>query len=540
VSEWVSEWVRSPLAYVSLKYGKHEPQLSTVNPMGTLNRRKLLTWGLAGTVATVSYRCAGLPFGSSRPSRLPSASLPISHRSEAGLLDLALQAQAQAVPLGRQTATLLTYNGQVPGPTWEAKAGDTVRIHFTNQLTQPTNLHFHGLHIPPTGNADNVFLSVPSGGTQIYEFEIPAQHPGGLFWYHPHQHGVVAEQVFGGLAGPIIIRGAVDEIPEVQAAEEAIAVLQDFDLDGGGQVQEPLPIFRRWGRQGGLVTVNGIVGPSFTIPQAGLLRLRLLNASPSRIYRLHLENHPWYLIGLDGGTLPEPVAIEADLVLSPGERADILVPGSQEPNEYALISRPYDRGIAEMMGQMGIQGDEIDTTPVAIAHLQYGEPTTAAPLPKTLIPAIALPEPTIRREFILDHGIDSDNAFLINGNGFDHHRIDTKVQLDTVEEWTLINKAGMDHPFHIHTNPFQVVKQNDQPFPYLVWKDVINVKPYESVVLRIAFTHFSGQSVYHCHILDHEDQGMMGILEIIDAAAGEMWRDTPTEVALRDRSCLYV
>ncbi|MGK7888033.1 MAG: multicopper oxidase family protein, partial [Leptolyngbyaceae cyanobacterium] len=456
----------------------------------------------------------GLTFDNARTSKLSANSSPVVYRSESGLLDLALRSQKQQVAIGNRTATLLAYNGQVPGPILEARPGETVRIRFTNQLEQPTNLHFHGLHIPPTGNADNVFLSVPTGETQVYEFEIPSQHPGGLFWYHPHQHGLVAAQVFGGLAGALVIRGQVDEIPEVQAADEAILVLQDFDIDDGGQLREPLPVFRRWGRQGNLMTVNGTVRPTLTVPQSGLLRLRLLNASPSRIYQLRLDNHPWYLMGLDGGTLPEPVELETDLILAPGERADLLVPGTREPDTYTLLSRPYDRGIAEMMASMGHQQDGIDTAPYAIAHLQYGDSAVDVPLPQTLIPAIALPEPTQRREFVLDHGIDSGSAFLINGQGFNHHRIDTKVQLGTVEEWTIINKAGMDHPFHVHTNPFQVINQNSQPFPFQVWKDVVNIKAYESVDLRMAFTDFPGKSVYHCHILDHEDQGMMGILEI--------------------------
>ncbi|MEO1068718.1 MAG: multicopper oxidase family protein, partial [Cyanobacteria bacterium J06638_6] len=426
------------------------------------------------------------------------------------------------VPLGTQRATLLTYNGQMPGPILEAKAGDTIRIEFENQLVQTTNLHFHGLHIPPTSNADNIFLAIPTGETQLYEFVVPEHHPGGLFWYHPHHHGVVAEQVFGGLVGPLVIRGEVDDIPEIQAAEEAILVLQDFDLTRQGQPREPMPIFRKWGRQGNLITVNGQILPKLTIPQSGLLRVRLLNASPSRIYRLRLDNHPWHLIGLDGGTLPEPVELEADLILAPGERADILVPGTRKPDSYALLSLPYDRGIADMMGGgMGHHHQRragLDDRPRAIAQLQYGEITTEVSLPKTLLPTPALREPIRRRDFVLDHGMDHGASFLINGRGFDHNRVDTNVQLGTVEDWRIINQAGMDHPFHIHTNAFQVLHHNDQPAPFQIWKDVVNVKAYETVDLRIAFTDFPGKTVYHCHILDHEDQGMMGILEVQPAS----------------------
>jgi FtsP/CotA-like multicopper oxidase with cupredoxin domain len=469
----------------------------------------ILAGGALGSVAL--SRCAARVTPAPERSRLTS---------QGGRLTADITATEQTVTLAGRSAQLLAYNQQVPGPLWEAQAGDTVQVNFTNRLAAPTNLHFHGLHISPTGNADNAFLKVPPGERQLYEFTLPAKHPGGLFWYHPHYHGLVAEQVFGGLAGAFVIRGEVDQIPEIQAAEEAILVLQDFDLDRQGNRREPMPMFRRWGREGNLITVNGDRAPTLKIPQSGLLRLRLLNASPSRIYRLRLANHPWHLIGLDGGTLTAPVELEDDLILAPGERADLLVAGDREPDSYALMSLPYDRGIADMMG--GLQGDERDRVEmgeVKVAQLNYGEAIAEVPLPQALISATAIPEPIRKREFVLDHGIDVGQYFLINGRGFDHHRIDTTVELGTVEDWRIINQAGMDHPFHIHTNAFQVISRNGTPDPLQVWKDVVNVKPYEFVDIRMAFTDFPGKTVYHCHILDHEDQGMMGILEIQQPAA---------------------
>lgn len=462
---------------------------------------------------------AGGALGSVALSRCASQVAPPPERSrltsQGGLFTADITATEQTVAIAGRSAQLLAYNQQVPGPLWEAQAGDTVQINFTNGLSAPTNLHFHGLHISPTGNADNAFLKVPAGEQQQYEFTIPEKHPGGLFWYHPHYHGLVAEQVFGGLAGAFVIRGEVDQIPEIRAAEEAILVLQDFDLDRQGNRREPMPMFRRWGREGNVITVNGDRAPNLTIPRSGLLRLRLLNASPSRFYRLRLENHPWHLIGLDGGTLPEPVELEDDLILAPGERADLLVAGDREPDRYTLMSLPYDRGIADMMEGMPDDGrDRIETGAVKIAQLNYGEAIAEVPLPTALLPIAPTSEPVRKREFVLDHGIDVGQYFLINGRGFDHHRIDTTVELGTAEDWRIINKAGMDHPFHIHTNAFQVLSRNGKPDPFLVWKDVVNVKPYEFVDLRMAFTDFPGKTVYHCHILDHEDQGMMGILEI--------------------------
>lgn len=435
--------------------------------------------------------------------------------SQDGLFSINLTASEQTVQVAGRSAQLLAYNQQVPGPLWEINAGDTVEINFRNQLATPTNLHFHGLHIPPTGTADNPFLSIPTGESQIYRFQIPEQHPGGLFWYHPHHHGSVAEQVFGGLAGAIIVRGTVDSIPEIKAAEEAVLVLQDFDLSRQGKRQDAIALMKRLGRQGSLITINGGRAPDLFIPQGGLTRLRILNASPSRIYRLRLENHPWHLIGLDGGTLPEPVELETDLILAPGNRADLLVAGDRPAGQYSLLSLPYDRGITEMLSGLDQAADTIiQSQPIPIASLTYGEAQSSVPLPKALIPFQPLSNPMQRREFVFDHGIDGHQSFLINGRGFNHHRVDTTVSLGSVEDWVITNRAGMDHPFHIHTNAFQVLRQNGKPAPLTVWQDVVNVKAYESVELRMAFTDFPGKTVYHCHILDHEDQGMMAILDI--------------------------
>ncbi len=138
-------------------------------------------------------------------------------------------------------------------------------------------------------------------------------------------------------------------------------------------------------------------------------------------------------------------------------------------------------------------------------------------MPTVLGTVATLPEPSTVRELVFDHGIDPEthDPFLINGRAFGHHRVDTQVQVGTVEDWVLINKAGMDHPFHLHTNAFQVISRNGQPEPLRAWKDVVNLRPYETVRIRIPFRDFAGKTVYHCHILDHEDQGMMGIVEMV-------------------------
>ena len=363
------------------------------------------------------------------------------------------------------------------------------------------------MHIPITGNADNVFLHIPPGEGLTYEFKIAKNHPAGLFWYHPHLHGLVAEQILGGLAGLFVVRGELDDIREVKAATEQFVVLQDFALDKRGNRLPNSRMSIMTGREGNIITVNGKVNPNFAIPTGKLLRLRILNASPSRFYRLSLENHPFYLIATDGGALTKPVEL-TELLLTPGERADILIQPSQKPGEYRLLNLPYQR-----VG-MGMMGGNFGNKPQVLATVSY--PTQATPsLPTQLIAVEPLPKAQKIRRFKMNHGMipGQGMVFLLNGQPYQSQRIDTSVQLNTIEDWELINTGMMDHPFHVH-NSFQIISRNGQPEPFLAWKDVVLVKPGETVVIRMAFRDFVGKTVYHCHILDHEDLGMMANLDI--------------------------
>ncbi len=268
--------------------------------MHCLSRRQFLTLSASAAGAILLPRCT-----QNQATALSSSII----RSQAGLLKTTLTARLDQIRLGEQSGMLMSYNGQIPGTRLEVRPGDTVKIRFNNQLSQATNLHYHGLHIPPTGNADNIFLQVPSGESLDYEFTIPANHPAGLFYYHPHRHGVVAEQVFAGLGGMIVVRGELDEIPEVKAAQEEFLFLKDFSIGADGTIPSPGHMELMQGREGEILTVNGQINPEFSIPAGSLLRLRMVNASSARFYRLSLEAHPFYLIATDGGAIAEPVEL---------------------------------------------------------------------------------------------------------------------------------------------------------------------------------------------------------------------------------------
>lgn len=460
-----------------------------------------------------------------------SNALPVSQNQpprKSGLSEVFLTAGYSPVNVAGQKARLFNYNSQIPGPVIEVQAGDTVRVHLTNYLTEPTNLHFHGLHISPNGKADNMFLEVPPRERFTYEFVLPQNHPAGTFWYHPHVHGLTAKQIFGGLSGLFLVRGALDLIPEIRAAQEVFLALKDFEIDPNGQMIAPNPMeLMMQGREGSLISVNGMVNPTVPISEGGLLRLRLLNASSSRFYRLAIQDHPLYLIATDGGAVAEPIELR-EVLLAPGERAEVLVRGERPPGQYRLLNLPYSRGGMGMMqggmmnGMMngGMMGQprnrssmETRESANTLATLTYRGKINRLPLPQQLIPIEALPAPQTLRHFTLN----AHMAFTINNQAFNPNRVDTQVRLNTVEDWEITNPGtmmAMDHPFHLHTNAFQIVSRNGKPESFLAWKDTIVVPSGEVVRIRIPFKDFSGKTLYHCHIADHGDRGMMGVIEM--------------------------
>jgi FtsP/CotA-like multicopper oxidase with cupredoxin domain len=443
--------------------------------------------------------------------------------SQGGVLDLSLTAQVGTLSIAGRRATLYSYNGSVPGPRLEIRSGDHLRIRFINNLAELTNLHLHGLHVSPSGNADNVFLEIPPGESQVYEISTPPDHRGGTYWYHPHVHHLIARQVWAGLAGLLILRGELDDIPEIRDANEEFLVLKDFGLDVNGDLLTPDPTPEiMQGREGDLVLVNGELNPTFRIPKHGLLRLRFLNSSVARYYLLQLEDHPMYQIATDCGPIAEPFEIR-ELLLAPGERAEVLVRGERSPGQYRLMNLPYHRFSLGMMGGRGCMmggGSNSSEEPTVLATLQYQESGRPIPLPTRLIPVEPLPEASEQRQFVFSHRMMhmGSDMFTINGVAFDPERTDTVVKVGTVEDWEIVNGGGMmmdfDHPFHIHTNPFQVASENGRKPSFSAWKDVVNVPMGGSVRIRIPFRNFSGRTVYHCHILDHEDLGMMGVVEM--------------------------
>ncbi len=453
--------------------------------MNTYSRRNFLETGMA--------------FAGALSLRAQTLRVETSKRVE-----LTLEARQDWIEVGGRFGHLYAFNGQIPGPIIEANPGDEVSITLLNHLPETTNLHFHGLHVPSTGNADNVMLRVPPQETLNYRFTLPSDHPAGTFWYHPHVHGSAATQVSRGLAGVFIVRGEIDLLPEIQRAPESVLVLQDFDLDAQGEPLEPRIMERINGREGRLITVSGRVSPRINIQRGGWIRLRMVNASSSRFYRMRIEEHPFYVIGTDGGFLSQP-DLQNEILLAPGERMDVMVKGDRPPGEYNIHSLPYRRG------SMGMAGMVLNPATVSLGTLLYnGQAEFSWNLPSKLAYVDPLPQASLRRQFQL--GSAMGMSFTINGRTFKEDRVDTRAVLGAVEDWEFLNPTGMDHPMHIHTNAFQLLRSDGSVIP--AWKDTVLVPARSRVAVRTMFRDFEGVSMYHCHILDHEDLGMMGALEI--------------------------
>ena len=447
----------------------------------SLTRRRFLAAGVS---------LAGGGIGGQSPP------LPDRISSSGGLLETALEARRDLAELlpGLRRGNVYSFSGRVPGPILEARPGDTLRIRFTNSLPEPTNVHWHGLHVSPDNFADNVFLEIEPGETLTYEFRIPVGHPAGAFWYHPHLHGRTARQLGGGMAGRIIVRGDLDEIPEIADAVEHYLVLKDFGIYPDATVSA-----------GPTLTCNGAVNPRLALPQGGLLRLRLLNASIDLYFRLRLENHPWYLMATDGGGIPEPIEL-TELLISPGERAEVLIRGERPPAAYRLLNFAW-----EGQGMAGMPGMTSGDPGSPVCNIAYeGRADREIPLPARLIDVIPLPPPTLPLRALEFRS--SDLSFLINGRPFDHERIDTRVKLNTTEDWEIINADQMDHPVHLHTNFFQILDPGGEP--RRAWSDIMNVRGGTRRRFRVRFTDYPGRTVYHCHRVAHGDLGIMGVIEM--------------------------
>jgi FtsP/CotA-like multicopper oxidase with cupredoxin domain len=415
-------------------------------------------------------------------------------------------------------ANLMTYNGQFPAPTIRVHRGDLLQIHMTNDLPSTnetnylgfqknfTNLHTHGFHVTPQPPGDFVMYSLAHGETREHEYDTSLHRGGTLSFYHPHKHGLVAEQFWAGLVGALITE---DETPVLAGFETHLLILKDITLAGGQPAAHSSMMDYMHGKEGDTVMVNGQVNPRLTIRPGQVQRWRILNASNARFYKLSLEGHTLALVGTDGGLLDQPYP-RSQILMSPGERVDVLVQAGATPGNYRLLALPYAR-----MGMMSSAQVTLMTMTIQGAAAADSIPAIIDPTAvRVNMDTAPLPHRTFTLSMRMGRG-------YINGMDFDVDPFMVMSDQETYEVWTIDNQSGMDHPFHQHVNPAQILSISgaDAAYPPYAsmpaWKDVSLIPAGGSVTLLVPIKDYSGMTMFHCHILEHEDIGMMGMWNIM-------------------------
>ena len=443
--------------------------------------------------------------------------IPIPPAVEGTTFDLAIQHGTSEIFPGIQTQTI-GYNGAQLGTTLILQKGQTVTLNVHNQLGDTTTTHWHGLHLAPK-NDGSPHTPIMAGETWSPSFEV--MDNAATYWYHPHLHGKTLKQVVRGAAGFIIVRDAEEAalaLPRTYGVDDVPLVFQWKTFDAAKQIVE-------LDEQDNEVLVNGVLrGGTLNLP-AQVVRLRLLNGSSHRYFDFGFANSlAFKQIGGDGGLLDAPVSM-TKLVLAPGERAEILVDLSGKEGQNLTLRQfgtqlpqGYPGG-AMMMGGGSMMG-VLDNTDFDLMKIAVAAPTAGA---VTTIPAaltVNTPYPqagAASRTFGLTaQPMMSMDNFFINGAKFDMETVNFTTELGKTEVWTLTNSTMMAHPFHVHGLSFYVVSVNGAAPPANMkgWKDVVTVPPMTgSVKIALRFDDFADPDMpymYHCHILSHEDAGMMG------------------------------
>ncbi|WP_433319103.1 multicopper oxidase family protein [Micromonospora sp. CA-269861] len=410
---------------------------------------------------------------------------------------------------GRLTATAGFDSGFL-GPTLRAKRGEQVQVNVVNRLSQDTNVHWHGMHLPARMDGGPHQLVRPEA---TWSPTWRVNQPAATLWYHPHPHGATEDQVYRGLAGMFILdddREAALPLPRTYGVDDVPVIVQDRSFSGSGQFDKTRNAFAGIGVLGDTLLVNGTVGPYLDV-RTERVRLRLLNASTARTYDFGFsDDRPFALVGTDGGLLDRTARLTR-VRLSPGERAEVVV--DVRPGErVTLRSTPPDLGIGGLSRRSAGGADRFDVLQLRAADTL----TPAPPAPDDLVPMDRL-DPgaavTTRRMEFKGRGI--------NGRSMQMDRIDFAATRGATEVWEVVNSDGAPHNFHVHDVQFQLVSVAGAPPPPELagWKDTIFLPPHRPMRIVLRFADHSDPNLpymYHCHLLWHEDSGMMGQFVVVD------------------------
>lgn len=406
-----------------------------------------------------------------------------------------------------------TYNGLYTPPVLKVNPGDTIRLRVRNFIDQMTNVHYHGMNVSPLSPSDDVFIMITPSGSFDYEVQIPDDHPVGIFYYHAHLFGLTEYQIMSGLSGGLIVNGILDPFPQLDGITQQVMYLKDVQIiDGTVPQGDDIDISAPTN-----ATVNGQTNPVLSIRPGETQFWQIANIGADHYYDLVLEGHEFYEIERDGNRHNRTV-VKDEEYMPTASRVGVLVQGGK-PGVYRLRARKISTGP---------QGDQYggETVLTMVVEGDPVEDPIELPIPQAEFPAVEnLCDQVVERsrDFVFSE-TENGNTFFINGKEFDPERVDTVVEIGTLERWTIQNTSQELHVFHIHQTDFQVCEINGVEQPFVGWQDTVNL-PYDGqdpawdgpgeVVVVINFRNpiIEGKAVYHCHIGQHEDNGMMAVFE---------------------------
>lgn len=413
-----------------------------------------------------------------------------------------LRASFTEVTVGDTNYVSLVFNDKYDAPLIRTRPGGTIRLLVDNQMSEPTALHFHGLQVSPLDNGDNIFKLIQPGEQWEFVLKIPQDHPPGMYWYHSHFNKGSQRQVNGGIAGAIMVDGMLDPFPELAKLKQHYFVLRNFQKTITGKLASDMvtgaPSIR---------TVNGQLNPLVEMQPGETQIWHFANIASNQYFRIAMEGVKFRIISRDGNTATAEETV-SELLLGPSARMSVLVDGPPA-GTHALESLKVNTGPA---------GDVYPQQTLATIQ-SSGPAVTSVAVTSNFPIALDLRDVEIanRRSFVFQDSNYDPNLFLINGEQFDFNRVNTTVKLGDTEEWVLSNPSGELHQFHIHQTDFQVVEINGKPVPFTGYRDNVFIPTSGSITLRIPFTDpiILGKYVYHCHILEHEDGGMMAVIQVV-------------------------
>jgi FtsP/CotA-like multicopper oxidase with cupredoxin domain len=409
------------------------------------------------------------------------------------------------------------FNGQVPGPVLRAQKGQTLIVRVTNNLPEPTVVHWHGLRLPAAmDGTQDVQKPIEPGEEFEYRFVVP---DAGTFWYHSHANETV--QIERGMYGALIVE---DPAEPVVVDQERVFVLDDMKLTADHQFTRPGHVFARWyeshmGREGETMLLNGREDTVVEMAAGQIERWRFINSSNARYYRLSLGGRPFQIIGTDGGLLEAPRTV-AEVMLAPAERFDLAVGPFDEGVAFAIESLPFEGNHGSKKDYMHFAAVQVGAAQPSVAFVPEALRTIEPLAPQN---AESLRTITFSIGYSLENGAD----FKVNK---ERHGLDKPVRVGELQIWEIDNQTNMNHPFHLHGFFFQVLEVNGTAPDYRAWKDVHNIPPKSKLKIAWMPDNRPGMWMYHCHVLEHHATGMMASFEVLGEG------QTPNEHHVRHHS----